>query len=93
MGLSMEIERKKLPKETLEEQKRICEVGQPSSLSMTSRQGCKHWVTQTILAVTVCQKATLMQLSVDKSTNNWLIDQMNTINSTRGGQPQFRSLM
>lgn len=26
VGLSMEIERKKLPKETLEQQKRICEV-------------------------------------------------------------------
>lgn len=26
VGLSMEIERKKLPKETLEHQKRICEV-------------------------------------------------------------------
>lgn len=26
MGLTMETERKKLPKETLEEQKRLCEV-------------------------------------------------------------------
>lgn len=26
VGLTMEVERKKLPKETLEEQKRICEV-------------------------------------------------------------------
>lgn len=37
VGLSMELERKKLPKDTLEEQKRICEVG--------VGHGCPAWAT------------------------------------------------
>lgn len=33
VGLSMEVERKKLPKETLEQQKRICEVSSSPQIS------------------------------------------------------------